>query len=87
MTTTVRIIPKTPQAPKNEGAIRTLEAALEDAKANPNTSNIMILMKIDDGYYRYSSSLDAPMEVIAQLELGKFDIVLGMAGVTSKENS
>lgn len=84
MNTTVRIIPKTPQAPKNEGAIRALEDALKDAKENEDASNVMILMKIGGNYHRYSTALDNPMEVIAQLELGKLDIVFGMAGLIEK---
>lgn len=81
MNTTVRIIPKTPQSPKNEGAIRALEEALAAAKADENTTNVMILMKTGANYMRYSTALDNPMEVIAQMELGKIDIILGMAGL------
>ena len=81
MTTTVRIIPKTAQAPKNEGAIRALEEALAAAKENENSTNVMILMKIGNDYLRFSTALDSPMEVIAQLELGKMDIVFQMAGL------
>lgn len=85
MTTNVRIIPVTPQSPKNEGAIRALEEALEAARANVDTSNVMILMKVNTEYLRYSTALDSPMEVIAQCELAKADIILTMAGLTSGE--
>lgn len=81
MNTTVRIIPKTPQAPKNEGAIRALEEALEAAKANPDTSDVMVLIKLGNDYVRYSTALSNPMEIIAQCELTKADIILGMAGL------
>lgn len=80
-TPTVRVIPKTPQAPRNEGAIRALEEALAAAKANEDASNVMILIKIGGSYYRYSSTLDSPMEVVAQFEVAKSDIILGMAGL------
>lgn len=81
MTSNVRIIPTTPQSPKNEGAIRALEEALEMAKANGETCNVMVLMKVGAEYMRFSTVMDNPMEVIAQFELAKFDIILGMAGL------
>lgn len=87
MSTTVRVIPRTPQAPKNEGAIRVLEEALKAAKENENTSNLMLLMKVGDDYLRYSTALDDPMAVVAQLELGKHDVILQMAGLVDGPNS
>jgi len=80
----VHVIPK---APRNEGAIKALEQALEAAKNNVDCSNVMILMRIGGEYIRYSTQFDNPMEVISQCELAKADIIFQMAGITTEGKS
>jgi len=41
-------------------------------------SNVLILLKTDGVYTRFSTSIDDVMEVVAQLELLKYDILRRM---------
>lgn len=41
-------------------------------------SDVLILLKADDRYLRYSTKLETVVEVIAQLEILKYDILRRM---------
>jgi len=46
-----------------------------DKVENDGASNVLILLKTDGVYSRFSTSIDDVMEVIAQLEVLKYDIL------------
>ena len=49
-----------------------------DKVENDGASNVLILLKTDGVYSRFSTSIDDVMEVIAQLEVLKYDILQRM---------
>jgi len=49
-----------------------------DKVQNDGASNVLILLKTDGVYSRFSTSIDDVMEVIAQLEVHKYDILMRM---------
>ena len=49
-----------------------------DKVENDGASNVLILLKTDGVYSRFSTSIDDVMEVIAQLEVLKYDILKRM---------
>jgi hypothetical protein len=49
-----------------------------DKVENDGASNVLILLKTDGVYSRFSTSIDDVMEVIAQLEVLKYDILMRM---------
>jgi hypothetical protein len=49
-----------------------------DKVQNDGASNVLILLKTDGTYSRFSTSIDDVMEVIAQLEVLKYDILMRM---------
>lgn len=49
-----------------------------DKVQNDGASNVLILLKTDGVYSRFSTSIDDVMEVIAQLEVLKYDILMRM---------
>jgi hypothetical protein len=49
-----------------------------DKVENEGASNVLILLKTDGVYSRFSTSIDDVMEVIAQLEVLKYDILMRM---------
>lgn len=46
-----------------------------DKVEEDGASNVLILLKTDGVYLRFSTSIDDVMEVIAQLEVLKYDIL------------
>jgi len=49
-----------------------------DKVEEDGASNVLILLKTDGVYSRFSTSIDDVMEVIAQLEVLKYDILQRM---------
>lgn len=49
-----------------------------DKIESEGASNVLILLKTDGVYSRFSTSIDDVMEVIAQLEVLKYDILKRM---------
>ena len=49
-----------------------------DKIESEGASNVLILLKTDGVYSRFSTSIDDVMEVIAQLEVLKYDILMRM---------
>ena len=54
-----------------------LGKAMDKVEADGAT-NVLILLKTDGVYSRFSTSIDDVMEVIAQLEVLKYDILMRM---------
>ena len=54
-----------------------LQKAMDKVESE-GASNVLILLKTDGIYSRFSTSIDDVMEVIAQLEVLKYDILMRM---------
>jgi len=54
-----------------------LQKAMDKVESE-GASNVLILLKTDGVYSRFSTSIDDVMEVIAQLEVLKYDILMRM---------
>ena len=54
-----------------------LQKAMDKVESE-GASNVLILLKTDGVYSRFSTSIDDVMEVIAQLEVLKYDILKRM---------
>ncbi len=59
--------------PRNQETINTLEEALRMVRDNPDASEVFVLAKIGDDYHRLSSGITDLMQLVATLELAKFD--------------
>ena len=57
--------------------IDILQKAMDKVE-NEGASNVLLLLKTDGTYSRFSTSIDDVMEVIAQLEVLKYDILMRM---------
>lgn len=60
----------------NQKVIDMLQTAMDDTEAN--ATEVLVLMKKGGTYTRYSTDIDDAMEVIAQLEILKYDILRRM---------
>lgn len=61
--------------PHNQETINILEEALRMVKDNPDASEVFVLAKIGDEYHRFSSGIADLMQLVATLELAKFDVL------------
>lgn len=68
------------RAPRNQDALQLLEAVTNQIKESPETTEVFILAKIDGNYHRFSSGIEDLMQLVATLELAKFDALQRMAG-------
>ena len=59
--------------------VEILQSALNKAEQD-NGTDVLILIKTDGIYTRFSTKMDNVMEVVAQLELLKYDILRRMHG-------
>jgi len=59
--------------------VEILQSALNKAEQD-NGTDVLILIKTDGTYTRFSTKMDNVMEVVAQLELLKYDILRRMHG-------
>ena len=57
--------------------VEMLQSAMNKAEQD-GASNVLILMKTDGVYTRFSTKMDDVMEIIAQLEVLKYDILRRM---------
>lgn len=57
--------------------VEILQSALNKAEQD-NGTDVLILIKTDGIYTRFSTKMDNVMEVVAQLELLKYDILRRM---------
>lgn len=64
--------------PRNAEALELLQAITQHVEGNENTTNMLVLVKVNGEYLRYTTSLDNAIEVIGQLELAKFDTLKRM---------
>lgn len=68
------------RAPRNQDALQLLEAVTNQIKESPETTEVFILAKIDGNYHRFSSGIEDVMQLVATLELAKFDALQRMGG-------
>lgn len=59
--------------PRNQEIINTLEEVLRMVKDSPDASEVFVLVKIGDDYHRFSSGITDLIQLVATLELAKFD--------------
>lgn len=57
--------------------VEMLQSAMNKVEQD-GASNVLILMKTDGVYTRFSTKMDDVMEIIAQLEVLKYDILRRM---------
>jgi hypothetical protein len=58
--------------------IRDVLDAIASKVNEDGATDIMVLLKTDGVYSRYSTSIDNAMEIVAQLEILKYDILRRM---------
>jgi hypothetical protein len=63
---------------KRKAEVLEIMQNASDKVASEGASNVLILLKTDGIYSRFSTSIDDVMEVVAQLELLKYDILRRM---------
>lgn len=66
------------RTPRNQDALKLLEAVTSQIKDSPDATEIFVLAKIDGDYHRFSSGIDDMMQLVATLELAKFDTLQRM---------
>jgi hypothetical protein len=62
---------------RKEEVVAMLQSALARVDEG-GASDVLVLLKADDRYLRYSTKLETVTEVIAQLEILKYDILRRM---------
>jgi len=67
------------RTPRNQDALQLLEAVTNQIKDSPNTTEVFLLAKIDGNYHRFSSGIEDLMQLVATLELAKFDTLQRMS--------
>lgn len=65
-------------ADKRKSEVTDIMQKAMDKVETEGASNVLILLKTDGVYSRFSTSIDDVMEVIAQLEVLKYDILMRM---------
>lgn len=63
---------------KRKAEVLEIMQNANDKVESEGASNVLILLKTDGIYTRFSTSIDDVMEVVAQLELLKYDILRRM---------
>lgn len=66
------------RAPRNQDAILLLETVTNQIKDSPNATEVFMLVKIGADYHRFSSGITDMMQLVATLELAKFDTLQRM---------
>jgi hypothetical protein len=75
MTMTIAEIKRTP---RNQDAIQLLDAVMSQIKESPDATEVFMLVKIGEDYHRFSSGINDMMQLVATLELAKFDTLQRM---------
>lgn len=57
----------------NQDVINALEDALRQAKDSTEPMEVYVLVRIGDEYHRFSSGITNTLQLVATLELVKFD--------------
>lgn len=65
------------KAARNEGAVRIAKFIMEAAE-NPDTTEILAFIKTADGYHSVSTELGGMAELLAVLEMAKYDCLRKM---------
>lgn len=65
--------------PRNHDALQLMEAVTNQIKASPDATEVFILAKIGGDYHRFSSGISNLMQLVATLELAKFDALTRMS--------
>lgn len=64
--------------PRNTDAMELIDAVAQAISETENTTNLIIFAKMNGEYVRYTTNVDNAMELIAQLELAKYDTLKRM---------
>jgi hypothetical protein len=64
--------------PRNHEALQLLEAITTKVRENPDTTEIVALVKIGTEYHRFSTGVRNMMSLIATLEVAKHDCIRRM---------
>ena len=66
--------------PRNQQALQLLETLIAKVRENPDTAEVLAVVNIGGDYHRFSSGLTDMMQLVAMLELAKFDALKRMGG-------
>ena len=64
--------------PRNKEATDLLKHIVQQVEASENTAELLVFVKIDKDYHRYSTGLADMMKLIAVLEVAKHDCIFRM---------
>jgi hypothetical protein len=67
------------RTPRNQDALQLLEAVTNQIKDSPDATEVFMLVKIGGDYHRFSSGITDLMQLVATLELAKFDTLQRMS--------
>jgi hypothetical protein len=65
--------------PRNHEVLKLLAAVTEQVIESGNASEVFMLVKIDGDYHRFSSGITDLMQLVATLELAKYDALQRMS--------
>lgn len=65
--------------PHNQQALQLLESLVAKVRENPDTTEVLAVIKIGGDYHRFSSGLTDMMQLVAMLELAKHDALCRMS--------
>jgi hypothetical protein len=66
------------RTPRNQDALQLLDAVMGQIKESPDATEVFMLVKIGPDYHRFSSGITDMMQLVATLELAKFDTLQRM---------
>jgi hypothetical protein len=66
------------RTPRNQDSIQLLDAVMSQIKESPDATEVFMLVKIGADYHRFSSGITDMMQLVATLELAKFDTLQRM---------
>jgi hypothetical protein len=67
------------QKPRNHEALQLLETVTKQVQEHVDTTEVLVLVKIAGDYHRFSSGIGNLMQLVATLELAKFDALQRMS--------
>ena len=59
--------------------LKVLEIAKKEISESRRATSFMLMVKVDNQYLRFSSSIENPLEIVAQIEIMKHDLLNRMS--------
>ncbi len=64
--------------PRNKDAVELLRGVTKVVEENPLASEVLILVSIDGEYHRHSTGISDAFQMVAMLEVAKYDLLQRM---------